>query len=236
MGGASVFMTWILWRAIFAGRATVGGLSLSMTLTHYVIAAIVRRLDQSEAYVWEFAAEIRGGFFGKYLVRPVNPLYWFLSICVGRGLFILLPLTAAGLVCAVVLGDALVAPRSLVVLAIIPIVALGLLALALLNFLTSLLAFVFQEITPFHMIKSELVAFLSGSLVPLAMMPSWARNILRWTPFPSLASLPASLWFGAPKSDALAAIAVLFGWNAALFLACSLCLRALSARYEEVGA
>jgi hypothetical protein len=39
---------------------------------------------------------------------------------------------------------------------------LGLLALGLLNFLTALLAFVFQEITPFHMIKSDLVAWNMG--------------------------------------------------------------------------
>lgn len=236
MSGVSVFMAWVLWRAIFSGRSTVGGLSLSMTLTHYVIAAFVGRLDQSKNYVWEFAAEIRGGTFGKYLVRPVDPLLWFLSICVGRSFFTLLPMASATLVCTAVLGKSLVAPESLAVLAIIPIIALGLLALGLLNFLTALLAFVFQEITPFHMIKSELVAFLSGALVPLAMMPSLAREPLSWTPFPALASLPAALWFGTAEVDPMSAIAVLVAWNVALFLGCRGCYCLLSARYEEVGA
>ncbi len=237
MSAVSVFMAWILWRAIFAGRATVGGLTLSMTLTHYVIAAFVGRLDQSDGYVWEFAAEIRGGTFGKYLARPVDPLCWFLAVCAGRSLFVLLPLTVAAFAGAAILGDALAAPRSAAALAVIPVAVLGLLALSLLNFLTALLAFAFQEITPFHLIKGEAVSFLSGMLVPLAMMPAWSRDLLRWTPFPALASLPAALWYGTPGvGEVGSAVAVLVVWNGALLVACRLSLRALSARYEEVGA
>ncbi len=148
----------------------------------------------------------------------------------------LLPLAAAGLVCAALLRGTLAAPESVAALVAIPVVALGLLALSLLNFLTAMLAFVFQEITPFHLIKGELVAFFSGMLVPLAMMPVWARSVLRWTPFPALASLPASLWFGSATAlDILVSLAVLALWNAVLFGACRLTLRRLLTRYEEVG-
>ncbi|HOX33035.1 MAG TPA: ABC-2 family transporter protein [Spirochaetales bacterium] len=233
--GIRTFVAWLLWSAILSGsRREAGGMDLAALVAYYLVASILRTLDRSEGYAWEFAAEIRSGSFSKYLARPVDPARCFLAVSAGRGAWQACLILVLGALAALVLGPgALPDPAGLAWA--LPILALGLTALALLNFMTSLLAFAFQDITPFHMMKNELVNFLSGTVVPLAMMPPWARAALAFTPFPPLASLPARLWAGEGLAEAPAALATLAAWVLALALASRLALGALSARYEEAG-
>lgn len=235
--GARIFLAWLLWSAVLpggAGRSEAGGMDLAALVSYYLLASVLRTLDRPEGYAWGFAAEIRSGAFSKYLARPVDPMRCFLAVSAGRGAWQACLVLAFGAAAALVIGPrALPHPAGLAWA--LPILALGLIALALLNYLTSLLAFAFQDITPFHMVKNELVDFLSGTLVPLAMMPGWARAALAWTPFPALASLPARLWAGEGLAEAPRALALLIAWVAALALASRLALGALAPRYEEAG-
>ena len=232
--GLRAFIAWLLWSAILAGRRAVGGMDLAALVSYYLVASVLPTLDRSEGYAWEFAAEIRSGNFSKYLARPVDPERCFLAVVAGRSAYQACVAAAAGALAALVLGPpALPDPRGLAWA--LPILFLGLLALALLNFMTSLLAFAFQDITPFHMVKNELIDFLSGTVVPLAMMPAWARGALAWTPFPALASLPARLWAGEGVAEAPAALAILAAWVLALAAASRAALGKLAARYEEAG-
>jgi len=236
---AKVFIARILMGALYAGKTEIGGMTLSMVVTYYILVSALYTLDQSEAYTWEFAAEIRGGLFGKYLARPVDPLVWYLSVSGGRSLFrLLMILSAAGILflfqaCS---GISLMRPPAPQAVFMLPVFFLALLFLALLNYCTSLLAFVFQDITPFHMVKTELSTFLSGAMIPLAFMPDWARRIVYLTPFPALASLPAELWLGTGGERVPGTILILLLWCLALAACARIMLSALRDRYEEVGA
>jgi ABC-2 type transport system permease protein len=232
--GMRAFVAWLLWSAVLAGRPSAGGMDLAALVSYYLVASVVRTLDRSELYAWEFAAEIRSGNFSKYLARPVDPERCFLAVAAGRSAYQACVAAAIGALVAIPLGPSAL-PDPLGLALALPIAFLGLAALALLNFMTALLAFAFQDITPFHMVKNELVDFLSGTLVPLAMMPPWAREALSWTPFPALASLPARLWAGQGIAEAPRALAVLAAWTVALAAASRLALGALSSRYEEAG-
>lgn len=245
VAAARIGLAAILWGAVFAdlgvaergGEAAfaVSGFTLPMMLTYYLIAAFLRAFNQSDGLVWEFAAEIRAGTFGKYLVRPVDPLHWFLSSAAGRTLFHAgLALAAAGIVFAMGRGT-FTAPDPVGLALMIPVALLGLSALALLDFMTALLAFRFMDISAFHMVKGNLVELLSGALVPLAVMPGWAQAICAMTPFPALISLPAELWLGRGRESFGPALLGLIAWNVALYILARTLFASLSARYEEVG-
>jgi len=228
------FVAWLLWSAVLAGKESVGGMGIGAIVAYYLVASSARTLDRSEGYAWEFAAEIRSGDFAKYMVRPVDPLRCFLAVSAGRSAYQACVLAAAALAALPFLGAASL-PQALGLALALPVLLLGLLALALLNFMTSILAFVFQDITPFHMVKTDAIEFLSGALVPLAMMPAWAREILAWTPFTALASLPARLWAGQGLDEVPRALAVLAAWCLALYLAARASLAALTADREGAG-
>jgi ABC-2 type transport system permease protein len=85
------------------------------------------------------------------------------------------------------------------------------------------------------MITGIAIQFLSGGLIPLALLPQWAQVPLGYTPFPALASLPAMLWLGMGADGLVRAYLVTGAWVAVLALAAGMAYRALSERYEEVG-
>jgi ABC-2 type transport system permease protein len=235
MSGVRLAMARLLWQAVYAGRPELGGMSLPQMTSYYLIVSFLRAIDQSEPYVWEFSAEIRGGQFGKYLTRPIRPLPYFVSLCAGRGCFQALLAVAAAALWALPFAPLLAPLSPLGILASLPVVLLGLFCLACLNYLTALLAFAVQDILPYHMIKSALIELCSGALVPLAVMPPWARSILSATPFPALADLPASLMLGTGFGGYLPALGLLSTWALGLAMSCNAAYARLSGLYEEAG-
>ena len=239
MGVARVALALLLWTAVFDGRAEVGGMSLRMMASYYLIAIFIFQFNQSGLVASSLATEIRTGLFSKYLARPVDPLAWFLAASAGRSAFQAGAAIGAALASALLclaLDASILAPLDpLGLLAAIPVVLLGMLALALVNFMTGILAFVFQDISSFQVGKDCVIEFLSGALIPVAMLPAQLRGILSATPFPALASLPADLMLGRGFGGYPGALAALVLWDFILYLAARALYARLSPRYEEMG-
>jgi len=255
MGAVRVFLAMVLWTAVFDGRATVGGMDLGLMASYYLVAVFLFQVDQSAALANELAAEIRMGLLGKYLTRPVDLLSWFLSVSAGRSAFQACATLGAALLAGLAVGPVCGIPLAPITLCgtieALPVALLGLLSLGLINFMTAILAFRFQDIGAFNIAKNCVVEFLSGALLPLALLPAWARSALSWTPFPSLASLPADLMLGRTAAGAdlgikaaadggggapyVRSLAVLALWTLILYGAARLLYSSLSDRYEELG-
>ena len=233
--GATVLLAWILWKAIYGGRAELNGFTLGAMTTYYLIASFSAQFDESGGYAYEFSEEIRSGAFGKYLWRPVDPLRWFLSLCAGRTVFRAVLVVVAAALWSLPFASLLVPPDPLGVLASLPVLALGLAAYALINFMISLLSMVMQDATAIRMITGILIEFLAGGLIPLVLLPGWAQNVLGFTPFPALASLPAMLWLGRGIEEVPRACLITGAWVVVLAFASRASYRVLGRRYEEVG-
>ena len=239
MGIVRVALALLLWTAVFDGRAEVGGMSLRMMASYYLIAVFIFQFNQSGLVASSLAAEIRAGLFSKYLARPVDPLAWFLAASAGRSAFqavaAIVAALAAALACLALDASILAPLDPLGLLAAIPVVLMGMLALALVNFMTGILAFVFQDISSFQVGKDCVIEFLSGALIPVALLPARLRGILSATPFPALASLPADLMLGRGFGGYPGALVCLLLWDFILYLAARALYARLSPRYEEMG-
>jgi len=63
------------------------------------------------------------------------------------------------------------------------------------------------------------VMLLSGMIIPLPLLPDWARHIVAWLPFRGLMDVPFRLYLGhAPPAQALRLIAGQLAWTAALVI------------------
>ena len=65
-----------------------------------------------------------------------------------------------------------------------------------LNYFLGILAFKFQEIRMFLMIKGNIVAFITGTLVPLVLLPQGIVSAMRFFPFYYVTYLPSMLLIG----------------------------------------
>ena len=232
-----VFLAFFLWRTLFNGKNEIGGMSFSMVLTYYIICSFIQRLDQSNGMVWDFAGEIREGRFSKYLVKPISPLGHFVSICLGKTLYILFfTLIAVVFVAFIFKGNFLFPSSVLNLMLSIFIAFLGLIFMILLNYLTALLAFKFTDITGWHLLKGNIVEFLSGALIPLSVLPLWMLNVMKIFPFYYMQFLPASLYLGLRTEEAYTGILIMLIWIFTIWFLAETTYNRFRRLYEGVGA
>lgn len=91
-------------------------------------------------------------------------------------------------------------------------VVLGLLFMALLNYFLGILTLKFEEISIFLMIKDNLSAFVTGAVIPLALLPEWMTAGMKFLPFYYVTYLPSMLFIGKCEEEAVTGLIVLSVW------------------------
>ncbi|NLW59700.1 MAG: hypothetical protein GX073_05050 [Firmicutes bacterium] len=182
-----------IWRAVYATRTTLNGLTLEQMLTYYGIVAVIGYLTYDSAD-WDLQWLIRNGSFLTYMLRPVS--YCFLAFAqkIGHRLLALwVEIIPVGLLFLFVFKIRLVPAE--------PGWALFSLGLSfVLVFLTNYCI----GITAFWLTKTEGIrrAFLTlrnlsaGMLIPLNFFPAWMQKLLFYLPFQFITYVPTRVFIG----------------------------------------
>lgn len=231
-----ILLAFIMWRVIFEGKTEVGGFTFSMMVTYYIISTMLGKLDQSGGLVWQYSAEIREGQFTKYMIRPLNPMAYFLAVTYSKTAFVLgINAIAAVLWAFLFRGYFMLPPDPWACMLAVVIFLLGLNFMTLLNYLTAILSFRFLDVGGLHMIKDNFVQFLTGALIPLSLLPVWLQEAFRIFPFYYVYYLPTSLYLGKKQNEAIMGLIVMLLWNLALLGLNTVVYRQSVRRYEGVG-
>lgn len=231
-----ILLAFMLWSVLFRDKVEIGGFTFSMMISYYIIMSFFRRLDTTDSIVWQLSSEIRDGQFTKYIVRPVKPLLYFTAICYSKMVFIFGINLIATIIYAVVFNKYFVLQGNVYVyISAILISILGLNFLILLNYFIAILSFKFLEIGAFNMIKNNILEFLTGTLIPLALVPLWLQNTMKFFPFYYVYYLPSMLFMNKEVDQIYSALIVLIMWNAIMLLLISLTYNLLKRNYEGVG-
>ncbi len=232
-----VLLSFLLWKALFAGKETIAGFSLATMTAYYILTAFLARMDQTNGMVWEYAEDIREGRFVKYLTKPVNPFGHFLSTAAARTLYVT-GIALGSVVLLAFLFDNRIfhKARASDIFFALAIAFLGLVFMASLNWLTAVLAWKFKDITGFHMVKGNIVDFLAGTFLPLSLLPLGVQHVMRWFPFYYIQYLPASLLLGMNRDEAASGLVVIFCWTLGALLLGEWAWRVLRKQDEGAGA
>ena len=84
--------------------------------------------------------------------------------------------------------------------------------MAELNYFLGILTLKFEEISIFLMIKDNLSAFVTGAVIPLALLPEWMTAGMRFLPFYYVTYLPSMLFIGKCEEEAVTGLIVLGVW------------------------
>jgi ABC-2 type transport system permease protein len=175
----------VVWSTVAASQGgTVGGFSRGQLAAYYIVWTLVRNMNiVFTPYGWEW--RIREGHLSGMLLRPIHPIHHDLAYFAGWKVVVVvlwLPL-AAVLSLAFHPAFEITAARAVAFLAAIwgayLIRSMFLWVLGMITFWTTRASAVFS-------VWFTLELLLSGRLVPLALMPSWARALAgalpyRWT-------------------------------------------------------
>ena len=231
-----ILFAYILWGAIFAQNEVVGGFTFPMMLSYYIISSFLSQIEMSDGVSREVSERIRSGTFSKYMVIPASVngyfiaqtfgtvAYYFIFVAIGTILWVLL--FGAGFV---------ITSGILTILSTIVIIILGLLFMIQLNFFLGMLAFKFQDIDFFLMIKSNIVSFVTGGLVPLMLLPQSIVSVMKIFPFYYVTYLPSMLLIGKNEHEAVTGIIMLSIWLFEFVLLNKITYGKMRVIYDGVG-
>ncbi|WP_405060074.1 ABC-2 family transporter protein [Kribbella sp. NBC_01505] len=203
-----------VWRAVYAGRGAVAGISEADAVSYAVIAMLVWHV----ALPWQLSSipdRVREGTIATDLIRPVGVVGQSLLQSVG-GTVGAIPGVVVGLAIALAMGGLTPPAGGVAFLGFVLTAALGWLIAALLNLAVSMVAFWTTDTRGSFYVYRAIASFASGALVPLWFIPSWLRPILDALPFGLQVFAPLQLWQGeAPLGGLWGVLAAQLGWLAA---------------------
>lgn len=212
-----------IWRAVYEHPSAREALSdfgsFHVLFTYFAIGWLARSFTFN-TIDRDLAELVETGHVAARLARPVSLHHQMLAEGLGQVLFRLTCFSPwIGLV--LFLFFDLAPPASgTAFLRFVAAQALAVLILAEINFLVGLLAFRTPSILGIVHAKQTAIELLSGLMVPLAYFPEAIGSIVRWTPFPTLVSVPNRLYLGLlPPREADRLLLVSAAWAAALFAA-----------------
>ena len=233
---SKILFAYILWNGIFSHRSTIAGFTFDSMLSYYIINSFFSQMDMSDGVSGEISTRIRQGTFSKYMVVPVNIQGYFLAQTAGASLFYLLFNFAAAVIWIFVFRISFIFttdPRY--ISAALLLVLLGLVFMIQLNYFLGLLTLKFQDIYLFLMIKSNIISFIAGTLVPLALLPQPVLQTMRYFPFYYISYLPSMLLIGRNGAEAGLGLGILTAWILFFLLVNRITYERLRIRYDGVG-
>ena len=189
------------WRAIYAETASISGLALDQTLRYILLAFIFMPLTSSDL-VWEFGSNLREGMMIHHLLRPIN--FQGMNYAQSLGTLVTRLALQIPMVFVAVLLFGLRFPSDLATWGAFLVSALlGYTVMFFFYWFLACLTFYTTEIWGLGVLIEGMNFFLSGSLVPLVMMPDVVRKVVLAIPFAQALGVPVSLLTGiTPLSEA----------------------------------
>lgn len=208
-----IIFAYLLWGIIFQDNEFIAGFTFHSMLSYYIISSFLSQLDISEGVSGEISARIRNGTFSKYMVIPVHIERYFISMEVGVILFqLVFDIIASGIWIFVFRIQFVFTNNIGNILSAFIIILLGLLFMIQLNFYLGLLTFKYEEISTFLMIKNNLVALITGGIIPLVLLSETVIRMMKFLPFYYVTYLPSMLLIGRCSKERIQGIAVLLFW------------------------
>ncbi len=185
---------YFFWRAVYGSTEVIAGLTLNTTLTYILFAQVFRPLTDIDL-IFEFGYGLREGGILHLLLRPINfqAMYYFQNLgTLGVQMVLQIPMA---LVATFVFGlkwhtDPAVWGAFLVS------ALLGFTALFFFVYCVACLTFYTTEVWGLGVLFFGMSIFLSGGLVPLAMMPDWLQAVVLAIPFSQALAVPINILTG----------------------------------------
>ncbi|GGG26047.1 ABC transporter permease [Paenibacillus abyssi] len=216
-----VFITalFYIWKAIYAQRTELGGMSWEDMKTYLLVVFITNMLLTwySETAI---SRRVIDGSVSMDLLKPLDFQKARFSETIGTSIIEggICALVAASW--ATVFADVNLPPNLLASGLFLVSLALSVLIKFGIIYLAGLVCFYTSSVLGVAWARAAITNLFSGALVPLTLFPDWLETITRWLPFQGIVFIPASIYMERMSGlDALWNIGIQFIWVIVLWLA-----------------
>ncbi|MCQ2585826.1 MAG: ABC-2 family transporter protein [Treponema sp.] len=192
-----------IYRALYGGRESVDGITLSMVTTNFILALGLESFFIVDDFY--LSNRINNGSIATELLLPVTFYGRMLASNLGVALFELIFHFLPAMIFAV-LFFGIQAPLGFGNMILFLLSALfGYGVLWSLSFLFQMFSFWLLNVWAIMTIKNVFINVLSGSMIPLWFMPDFMKKIISFTPFDSIYFTPVQIYLGNVTSGQIAA-------------------------------
>lgn len=185
-----------IWTALFAGHASIDGVSLPQMVTYAIVAGSIDVGWHWEQFIQKVGTQIKSGDVAVYLLKPLRyPSMLFSAECGNLGFGIVALVVPVTIVSALLYGFT-PPPTFMHGVLFIGMWVLGFLILFLLAGVAALLSFWLLTAFALEWMLMALLAVLSGRIVPLWFYPEQAAAVLKYLPFAWIAFHPTAVYVG----------------------------------------
>jgi len=212
-----LLIIYAFWHAVYENRLTIAGMPLDVMITYVAIALLLSEYVSGVGN--QLSSNIRDGSVAIELLRPYDYLTKLVSVDLGIKLSAsfrnTIPMVIIAFIFLKINFPKTVEAGLLFAVSII----IGILLGAFFDLIVGVVAFWTINIWGLRVLRSAILTFFSGSLIPISLFPEWLRTISHLLPFQSMIYIPVSIYTGTLNgSDAYLAIAVQLLWLLILFL------------------
>ena len=186
-----MFVFFSLWRAIYAGAATLAGFTMVQMLWYLTFTEAIE-LSQTRIF-GPISEEVKDGTVAYSLSRPYSYVLFWISRGMGENIVKVVPLLIEGFLLALLMVGPLPGYFRALPIGFVTIIG-GILIGTTMQAIIGLLAFWFEEVMPFWWIMQKLVFVIGGMFIPIDLYPDWLGSIARYTPFAFAAYWPATVF------------------------------------------
>lgn len=211
------FVMYFIWKAVFmsSGDSNFMGFTMADMTVYVFLSNLVGFLTSTDS-TDNLAEEIHDGSIIMRMIKPVNIDYSLLAMELGNKI-----MTVTCIFLPVMIGVEIYRYCVLGFVAF-SIVDFGLFVVSVilsyllsfyLNLIFGYLAFFLLNIWGFTILKSSIIKFFSGALIPLAFFPGVVRTVFEQLPFASLIYTPTMIYMGKYSSlEVLFVLGKQVGW------------------------
>jgi ABC-2 type transport system permease protein len=202
-----------IWRTILPAHGSVAGFTLGAVLTYTLIAEV---FAEQLVCTTQVASDLWEGAIAMRMLLPMSLVEHYAADLCGRWLAGLALFSLPLLLCAPLLGVNPLPAGPLAALLFVLSLALAVtIGLAIEFFFLALTVAVEQPVWVIGRMRRALMTLLSGTLLPLALLPWGLGSVFQWLPFASMASAPLQIYTGTGRAGLL--LLVQLGWSVVLW-------------------
>ena len=214
-----------LWLAVYQSSeggidSSINGFTYKEMIVYVVLTTIFGFVTFNDDTVWLINRDIRQGTIGNFLIKPISYRGKFIASNIGAFLVVSLvfgiPLYATGLGVLIGIGYLPVASIWDFIAHFLLFLIASVLACLLhgaISYIFGILCFYTTAAWGLNALKTTVIAFLAGTLLPIAFFPNIFREIVSYMPFAGMSQNPILILM--MKYDYLECgkvILISFGW------------------------
>lgn len=196
----TAFVTFFLWQAVFLSspHPELGGFTINQMVIYIFLSFLTTELSSSGG-TWTIGEEVKDGSIAMRLLKPINFNATYLFEEIGHKIVsagILAPPLLGGMILYQVCNPRIITFNILNLVLFLVSILFAYLINFYFNVCYGFSAFIFKNLWGSNHMKNAIVAFMSGTLIPLAFYPHLLGKILQIFPFASLVYTPVMIYMG----------------------------------------